>query len=449
MEWSRKGCLMLVGAAIMGVNGVAARAAEPSYDDLKQEVQQLKARLDQVEVRQSEGLSAASVDATVERVLKDANDRSQMLQMEGFTAGYKQGKFVLQSADGNFLLHPYLQFQFRNITNWRHNDGGSDDDIQNGFEVRRMKFGFDGNILTPDLKFMFQWQTRQSTGAPFLEDGWVNYRFSDQWAVQVGQFKGPTFREALVSSVRQLAVERSLQNQLLEGGDDYVQGAAVIYDPSSTVHAMLAFTDGFNALNQDFQDFPTNSFNFGVAGRVDWQIVGDKFKSYNDYSAVGNSDVDLLVLGAGFDWSEGGDTDQLRHTVDLQWEPQAVPGLAVLGAYVGRYSQFGTVASGSDDSAYDWGVLLQAGYMLSPKLEVFGRWDYTDFDSASLAPGAQTRYCEMTAGVNYYLSGDHACKLTLDLSYLTNGAPSDALGADVLSSDGSEFILRGQFQLLI
>jgi len=61
-----------------------------------------------------------------ERVLRDADRRSQLLQAEGFTAGYNNGKFIIQSADGNFLLHPWLQFQFRSTTNARDNAGGGD-----------------------------------------------------------------------------------------------------------------------------------------------------------------------------------------------------------------------------------------------------------------------------------------------------------------------------------
>jgi hypothetical protein len=431
----------------------AARAAEPTTAELMQQIQQLQAKVEQLETTQNQQatMSAKEVDATVERVLNDAEKRSQLLQMEGFTAGYNKGKFIVQDAAGNFVLHPYLQFQFRENSVWREDakSDGSSDDWQNGFEVRRMKFGFDGNAITPNLKYTFQWQTKQSTGNPFLEDGWVSYKFADQWTVQLGQFKGPTFREALVSSVRQLAVERSLQNQLLEGGDDYLQGVALIYDPSSTVHAVLAFTDGFNTINQDFLDYPTNSFDFGFAGRVDWQLMGENFKSYNDYSAVGNKNVDLLVLGAGFDWSESGDLDQFRHTVDAQWEPSSVPGLALFGAYVGRYSKVGTSAPGGDDSFYDWGFLVQAGYMLNDKFELFGRYDYTDFDSNSLAAGTQTRYCEITAGMNYYFSGDHSAKFTLDVTYLPEGSPSDALGADILAAEGNEVVVRGQFQLLL
>src|SRR5689334_11942156 len=83
----------------------AAAAEDPSYEDLKQQLQQLQARIEQLETQQHQ-LSTKDVDATVERVLKDADKRSQLLQMEGFTAGYQKGKgFLIQDAAGNWVLH--------------------------------------------------------------------------------------------------------------------------------------------------------------------------------------------------------------------------------------------------------------------------------------------------------------------------------------------------------
>ncbi|HVT88576.1 MAG TPA: hypothetical protein VHD56_06975, partial [Tepidisphaeraceae bacterium] len=76
-----KGCLALAAAAAAAAIGTNVYAAEPTYDELKQQLDQLKSRLDQLETRQA--VSAQEVDKTVERVLQDANHRSQLLQAEG------------------------------------------------------------------------------------------------------------------------------------------------------------------------------------------------------------------------------------------------------------------------------------------------------------------------------------------------------------------------------
>ena len=57
---------------------------------------------------------------------------------------------------------------------------------------------------------------------------------------------------------------------------------------------------------------------------------------------------------------------------------------------------------------------------------------------------------ELTAGVNYYMSG-HAAKLTVDVTYLPDGSPTNETGIGFLDpdADSDQFVLRGQFQLLI
>jgi hypothetical protein len=324
-----------VAAAVIGMGVSVVSAAEPSYDQLKQQVQQLQDRVQNLEVQRP--ASGPAVDAMVARVLQDADRRSQLMSTEGFTAGYTADKgFVLQSADQSFLLHPYVLFQARHTTDWRDNqkaDGNSD--TQDGFEIRRLQVGFDGNALTPDLNYRFQWQTDRGNGSVSLQDAWARYRFADHWSVRAGQFKDPVFHEQLVGSGQQLTADRSLLNSILEGGDNYIQGASLIYDSLDRFRAEVALTDGFAGSNSNFQDptdgigdagFAANnkkSYDWGAAGRAEYLLQGDPkkaWKQYNDFTALGNQD-DLLVAGAGSDLSQSGDTSSWWHTVDLQYEP--------------------------------------------------------------------------------------------------------------------------------
>src|SRR4051794_18378378 len=82
----------------------AARAADPTPSELREQIDQLQAKVQQLESKQT--LTSKSVDDTVERVLRDADKRSQLMQMEGFTAGHNNGRFMLGSADGSFTLIP-------------------------------------------------------------------------------------------------------------------------------------------------------------------------------------------------------------------------------------------------------------------------------------------------------------------------------------------------------
>src|SRR4051794_3898794 len=112
-----------VMAGALGMSGaVVARGAEPTPPELMAPIQQLQTQMQNKEAQQQQKLSAKDVDATVDSVLKDADKRSKMLQMEGFTAGWSDGNFMLRSADGNFLLIPEVQFQTRYILNYRSSD---------------------------------------------------------------------------------------------------------------------------------------------------------------------------------------------------------------------------------------------------------------------------------------------------------------------------------------
>ena len=444
---------MVAGALGVGAVGSVARAAEPTTDELMKQIEQLQSKVQQLETTQEKALNAKDVDATIDRVLRDAEKRSQLMQMEGFTAGYDNG-FKLRSADGNFLMQIYTQFQFRNTTNFTDGravfdtDGdiiGFDDseDVQNGFEVRRMKFGFKGNAFTPDLTYNFRWETAENGGGVTLEEATVQYQFSDQMAVRAGQWKDDWTHEETTSSSRQLAADRSLLNELLGGGlTDYVQGVMLVFNPADSAwRANVAYHDGANSDNTDWQEggggnSVTGGPNFGVSGRVEYKFSGD-WKSYDDFSAMNNTE-NMLVVGAGVDFTQSGDNDIWFHTVDVQWENAS--GLALYAAYVANW------ADTDPDDVYNWGGLGQVGYMFNDTTEVFGRVDYTNFDFDTGT--GEDDFWEATVGLNYYWRG-HAAKFTVDFTWLFDGSPTDVTGIGVLASDDDEFILRAQFQLLL
>lgn len=428
-----------VVAGALGLTAVA-QAAEPTTADLQRQIAELKAQIQQGD---KNAAVSRDVDATVESVLRDANDRSKLLAVEGITGGHNGDNFVLQSADGKYKLMPMFQFQFRYVNNWiMDNAKNGNGEMQDGFEVRRMKLEFAGNAISEDLKYNFRWAT-DSGGGLHLENAYVQYKFADDLAFRVGQYKDSVHHEELVSSKRQLAVDRSMVNELIGGGvTDYVQGVSLIWDNNSNLRAEVGLHDGANSDNTNFQNgsgvplLGTADTDFGVTGRVEWAASGG-FKGYDAFSSYGRKE-DALVLGAGVDWTQAGSTDVYFHTVDAQWN--AGP-LAIYGAYVGEYVR-------GDDDTYNWGALGQVGYLLNEQWEAFGRLGYIRFDSDAVG-GDEKNFVEFTGGVNYYLKG-HNAKVTVDVSWLPNGSPADITGIGVLAADDEdEIVIRGQFQLLL
>ena len=449
--------LMPVFAAGVVGFGALALAAEPTVEELKAQVDVLSKKVEALEAKQ---VTAADVDATVHRILADAQQRSQLMNAEGFTAGYTNGKFVIKSADNAFSFSPTAQFQFRYEGAYRDavptKDLASYDD---GFEARRAKFGFAGNVVSEDLTYKFVWATDRSNGTPKMEDAWVRYRFADNWAIFGGQLLDIVSHESIVSSSRQMAVEQSAVSNLLPPVN-YIQGAGLAFE-NSTFRLQGIFHDGYNSANTKFFDTPAGDQpeNYGASARAEVKLTGDSWKQYDDFTALGNKS-DLLVVGAGLDATQYGDSDVYYHGVDVQWEPSAMPGFS---AYAGFMGQFQNKMNNGNDTYYNYGFIGQVAYLVTDKLEVFGRYDVTLFDPSQFAAtekkindSVSKTVHEVTLGVNYYING-HAAKITADAVFLPNGLDSNLPGvgsmdgSGLLPTNGGNFEVVGriQFQLLL
>jgi len=412
-------------AGVLGMSAIAS-AAEPTATQLREQIDALQGKVAKIEAREA---SAASQQATMNTVLTDAERRSQLLQSGGMVAGYDKD-FFLASSNGAFKLVPYFQFQFRSVTNWADQaQADGDENIENGFEVRRMKFGMKGNAFSKDLTYDFNLAVSRSSGSPTLEKAFVQYKFADDMAVRAGQWKENVFHEESISSSKQMAADRSLVNEELGGGvTDYVQGVALIYTGTDTLRGEIAFTDGANSDNTNYED--TTGANYGGYIRAEYKVMGD-WKNYDDFSSM-KTEKDLLVIGAGLDYTEGGSDHTVLHTIDAQWESGQV---GLYGAFLGAWSEDG------EDDSYNWGAVLQASYLVDANWELFGRFSYLDVE------GDTDELYEITAGANYYFYG-HNAKATLDFVVLPEGSPSDS-GLGYIASDDLQVVIRGQFQLAL
>ena len=470
---------LTVGAGVLGF-GTAASAAEPTQQELLEQIKALQNKVEQLEARQDRqaekqqgattrpAAAQAEPEATIGSVLDDAQRRSSpsFMQAGGFTAGYHKNKFLIQDEAGNFVLNPNIQFQFRHVANFREEDnnetsgdlgdGETDSSVESGFEVRRMKFAFDGTLFGPALTYKFQWATNRANGTPALDDAWVRWALggafgegSRDFAIRMGQFKDPTFHEEIVSSKRQLAVERSLANEVLAGGlTDWVQGVSLIWDDGPEgrpLRAEVGFSDGWNTDNTNFTD---GGADWGAFARVEYLAMGN-WKQYDDFTALGNT-TDMLVFGLGATYSEtsgAGGADSFLYTADVQYETGK---LGLYGAYYGAYGEPAVSSTVTESSISESGILVQAGYLLSEKWELFGRYDVLLLDDARLGNDAEDTYSEVTIGLNYYIKG-HAAKFTVDFNYLPQGTPNNQDGTGYLDPDNDEdqFAIRSQFQLLL
>lgn len=434
-------------AATLGVPVLAL--AQPTQQELLDRVSKLESEVQVLRANQAstpKPADPAAVAGAQSAVKADASKHSAVPGSAGYDGG-----FYIKSADGSFSLKPSVQFQFRSVYNAADNiNSAGEDNSEQNFEIRRLKLGFAGNVFTSKLTYDFVIVANRNGSAVTLETAMGQYEFTDGWFFKFGQFKEPTFHEEITSSKRQLAVDRSLANELLGGGrTDYVEGVALIYGGAkkndNPLNVELGLTDGINSDGTRAVAPPNSAADFGGYVRVDYKISGN-WKNYADFTALGTKE-DLVVVGGGVSYTQTGDLDAYLATVDAQWEMGN--GFSL---YVAGLLNYSDAAAGSET---DYGVVAQGAYLLPSmkNVEVFGRYSGVFLDE-TIAVGNTTEdvFHEFTVGGNYYFGEDgkygHRAKFTLDVGYLPNGSPAEN-GIGVQGSGDDQFYVRAQFQLLI
>ncbi len=282
---------VLCAALAVGIGGQSAFASEPAtqpsavsqqalldkVNTLQQEVTELKAQQKQ---------NQEDVSAAIQHVLTESDQHSQMLDGSsgGFMSGFSGNRFVIQSDDGNFVLRPWIHIQVRQTTSYRRDElGKGQDDVENGFELRRARLGFDGNLFTPDFTYFINWATFRENGTlttknsagqtvgtspspvgglPVLEEAWVKNHFANTpYYIKFGQLHDPLDHEAIIGS-KYRAPEASLTGDIFANTDTFTQGATFIYDPKETFRFEGGFTDGIRSANTNFEDAPNNGIEY-------------------------------------------------------------------------------------------------------------------------------------------------------------------------------------------
>lgn len=402
--------------------------------------------------------SADEVRALVAEMLADAETRSSLLQA-GAMAGHDGRHFTLASADGLFRLNVSGQIQFRYNMNWRDDDAPDDadpddpdfadtDDFVPGFQTRRTKLEFGGHVFERELYYKVVGAFDRDGGDFELEDAYVGYDMGNGWTVQWGQFKLPLLREELVSSKYQLAVDRSVTNEVFNQGRS--QGVQAAYEQEDW-RAMAAFSDGIGSANTDLGD-PTSA-DWALTGRFEYKFSGD-WSQFRYFSSPQGSDSGLLVGAAAHYESaadtgaDGDETDRFIYTIDASY---VADGWNLFAALVGNDIKDGvSVADGGTElfsgDSDNFGYILQGGIFVAEQIELFGRWDHTFFDDDLATGNDELR--TITAGMNYYAHG-HAAKFTADVQWLLDEMPFSNTGIGILSSaNEDQIVLRLQFQLL-
>jgi hypothetical protein len=457
--------------ALFGLS-TSVQAADPTTQPVADQLKQLQDRVAQLEAKQSAGpTTAPSIFKTnTSTVGAGVND-----VVSSITGGWDGSRFTLSSEDGNFTLHPGALLDIRDMLSYRtrvpSGTGAAGEvaargyDTQNGVDLSRARFIVDGTLFH-QAGYFIQVSADQGAGLTLL-DAVASYRFDDTpFSVKVGQFNDPVWHERSLSEANLLAVDRSMTEDLLAGGQgSRIQGAALTYD-QNRVRAQIVAHDGFNSQNTKFieaggvgagagGESGVTPTDFGFSGRAEYMLIGDRSSSFNPFNEYEqftslHAQQNILVIGAGADYSQANSNSLIAHSVDLQFNN--VNGLSLYGAYLGTYRGINANQGVPAGYYYDSGFIAQAAYLIGQRFEPFVRYDWTHLDpsSTTAVSGLNSHLVqELTVGANYYIYGQKL-KLTVDGSWLPNGSPVDADALGVLRDSGRyEFVLRTQVQIAI
>ena len=451
-----------VASAAAAVAGVSLAGDNTPSNDTDARIAALEQQISELKTeRNANWLTddrAEEIRALVDEAVNDANGRRSLLA-NGGSAGWDNG-FYLMSDDGSFKLKIEGQVQTRLVINEadERSTSGDDDDSINGFEIRRAKLGFGGNLFGQDFTYKVKGAFNRNGGDFELEDAWGAYRFSDTSQIKWGQFKAPFLREELTSSSRLLAVDRAYATEQTTG--NFTQGVQWNLDMSDDFRVMFGPNDGWDisltAPNSGYSNtrFMDSDTELAFTARAEWKN-GESWKQFKDYQSWSDDEFGMLIGGA-IHWQKSerddlsgafidDEVDWFVWTIDAAFE---FGGSHVEGWVVGQHSDTATPGA-IDQDQYAWGV--QGGFFVTPdEFELFARWDRFDWDSAQ--PSSFDSEIDMfTFGFNWFWEG-HAKKWTTDLIYVDGALPYGNSDLGLLSDSNPEnddqVVIRSQLQFL-
>lgn len=447
---------LLAGTTALSLGGICAANGGADNDALAQ-IAELKRELAEMKAKNSgEGWlteqRAEQIRGVVQDVLADAETRSSF-QSSGATAGYNNG-FFISSPDGNFSLKVNGLVQARWILN-----AAKDQNTDWGFDVRRARLTFSGNVSD------FRYEVQGQWGSPFgIENAIVgpfdntpsDFNLLNAYVqrdldlggntltVTAGQFKAPFLREWLVDAGDLMAVDYSLLTYFFYQGYSVGVQAGM---SSDDFRFNVAFTNGvgtpgdigFGSYGSGWNSDPTQ---YSFSGRAEYKMSGNWSDFDNFSSRRGSAEGLMLGVGGLFQKYNSGfsladRTMATGFTADVTWN---FSGASIFAAFV--YENL----SADTASSQPWGFMVQGGYFVTDDIEIFGRYDYANAD---VAGGDTTKLSIITAGANYFLS-DNA-KFTADFGFSLNelgvfASSSAGYRADLPDTDG-QFAFRAQLQL--
>jgi phosphate-selective porin OprO and OprP len=493
--WSK---LTVAAAALVMLAGGATRAddtqADPNNQDVNAQINDLKRQIAELKAQQNDNWLTkereSQIRSIVEDVLADAKKRSQAA--DGETVGYKDG-FYLQTPDQNYklLINGVVQVRYDFV--YRH-DANTNDSLHpitatnneentSGFDVRRARLKFSGNVFSPNIIYQFYADFfGSSTGAFTVLEAFAGYNFNDSFKIKAGAVQMPFTRASGDPDAKLLLMARPEVFTAMMGNDTTrAMGVSVYGEPiKDRLNYEFQVNNGVNSNTLRRPDTTdtgtTNAVNLdnrlGFYTRLNF-VGNGKLKDFSDQPDLrtGNRDfIWLAGMAVGYE-SQNANTSANGHALPAP-QNSAVMAIGNRGApgfttytlngdvyratldFTAKYQGWSFQAAGLfqqinanqgatepfKQSLFESGYYAQLGYMLIPnKFELTGRVQYL------LTEGSPNIGEYYALGANYYLAG-HNAKIQTDVTYTPESVYTDAGETQLQNTHQLSF--RVQFQVM-
>ena len=357
--------------------------------------------------------------------------------------GYDEG-FYVRNANNTFSL------VFNGMSQVRYIYSTVDDlpDYQR-FELRRTDLYFSGHFI--DESWTYVLGTEAGPNGTFAtDDVYIAKSFTDSTWGQAGQFSTPFLRETLISSTRQLAIERSLVSKYFSTNNS----TGLLFGTESEMFKWeIAAGNGYfehdpdqNQNEIDAHNFQ-NGMTYAFISRLEIKPLGN-WQEFRGFNSSGINETGLLIgVAAAYQRdNDEANIEETSGTVDVTFQG-------------GGWSTFAMLAATKDqnnDHATSYGAQLQGGVFVDEErdtVELFSRYEWGDSQShAEPLPETDGQDLSvLTAGVNYYIYPRHL-KLSTDFGYAFTSIGenwSDEIDGWRASNESGQFVGRMQLQLVI
>lgn len=329
------------------------------------------------------------------------------------------------------------------VSSWDNSNGGTFDNPEQNFLVRRARLKFDGFVHSPKLVYKIELglSNRDISGSSiytgntprYVMDAVIKWNFYKNFVLWFGQTKLPGNIERVISSGDLQQVDRSLLNSRFNIDRD--MGFQLRHHfkigKNALIREKIALSQG------EGRNVTTgNEGGHQYTGRLEFLPFGS-FKSKGDYKGADleREVAPKLMMGLTYDMNKNAvrnrsnmgtymendlglyQTDISTLFLDFMFKYN---GFSIMGEYADRNADdpFAKNADGSltgDIVQVGNAINLQTGYLLQKNWEVSARYTHVNLDKDITGRNPVDQY---TLGLSKYIVG-HKLKVQTDISFLS------------------------------